>query len=163
MGTFSAVVCVDNKFGISKDNKIPWHIPEDMYFFKKLTTGSIIIMGRTTYESVGLLPNRVTLVVSSTLSGQNIFKTLQDALDVAYTYDKYIYVVGGSGLYMESFAHKECNKVYVNIIDKDYQCDNVIVCPTVFDYECLNIDTLEVYDKKNDKSVVLITKKIYVK
>ena len=160
MGTFSIVVCVDNKFGISKDAKIPWHISEDMYFFRKLTTGCVIIMGRTTFESVGYLPKRTTLVVSSTLQGDNIFKTLQDALDKAYTLNNYVYVVGGASLYMEAYTNKDCDKVYMNVIDYDYMCDNHISCPTEFNFECLNVYTFKVHDTTNDIDVFL-SKKIY--
>ena len=50
---------------IGRDNKIPWHLPEDFKWFKKLTTGSLVIMGRKTFESLGRpLPNRTNIVVT---------------------------------------------------------------------------------------------------
>jgi dihydrofolate reductase len=50
---------------IGARNKIPWHLPEDFKWFKKMTTGHIIVMGRKTFESIGKpLPNRETIVLS---------------------------------------------------------------------------------------------------
>jgi dihydrofolate reductase/thymidylate synthase len=65
---FSTVVAIDINKGIAKDGKIPWHYPEDLKFFKELTTGHVVIMGRKTYESIGHpLPNRINIVISSEL------------------------------------------------------------------------------------------------
>ena len=50
---------------IGKDNQMPWHLPEDLKLFKKLTSGNTVIMGRRTYQSIGKpLPNRNNIVVS---------------------------------------------------------------------------------------------------
>ena len=50
---------------IGRDNKIPWHLPEDFKWFKQLTTGHFVMMGRKTFESLGRpLPNRTNIVVS---------------------------------------------------------------------------------------------------
>src|SRR6266446_477464 len=50
---------------IGSGNKIPWRLPEDFKWFKKLTTGQVVVMGRKTFESIGRpLPNRTTIVVS---------------------------------------------------------------------------------------------------
>ena len=51
---------------IGAGNKIPWHLPEDFKWFKKMTTGQVVVMGRKTFESIGRpLPNRETIVLSS--------------------------------------------------------------------------------------------------
>src|SRR3989442_8614981 len=50
---------------IGAGNKIPWHLPEDFKWFKKMTTGHVIVMGRKTFESIGKpLPNRTTIVLT---------------------------------------------------------------------------------------------------
>ncbi len=50
---------------IGNGNKIPWHLPEDFKWFKQMTTGNVIVMGRKTFESIGRpLPNRETIVLS---------------------------------------------------------------------------------------------------
>ena len=56
----SIVTAYSNKKVIGKNNKMPWNIRGDLEFFKKLTTGNIVIMGRKTFQSIGkVLPNRI--------------------------------------------------------------------------------------------------------
>ena len=60
----SIIVAVANNNVIGKDNKLIWHLPEDLKRFKALTTGHTIIMGRKTFESLGrVLPNRKHIVL----------------------------------------------------------------------------------------------------
>jgi len=55
----STIVAVAKNNVIGKDNKLIWHLPEDLKRFKNITTGKVIIMGRKTFESLGrVLPNR---------------------------------------------------------------------------------------------------------
>ena len=57
--SLSIVVAMDENRLIGKDNKLPWHLPADLAYFKKITTGKSILMGRKTYDSIGRpLPNR---------------------------------------------------------------------------------------------------------
>lgn len=61
----SMVVAAGPKGEIGKDNKLLWHLPEDLKNFKKITTGKMIVMGRKTYESIGKpLPNRTNVVIT---------------------------------------------------------------------------------------------------
>ena len=54
---------------IGANNRIPWHLPEDFKWFKKMTTGQVIVMGRKTFESIGRpLPNRTTVVLSRSVA-----------------------------------------------------------------------------------------------
>ncbi len=73
---------------IGANNKIPWHLPDDLKMFKRLTMGHHIVMGRKTYESIGrLLPGRTTVIVTSqrdyTAPGAIIAHSLQDAINAA--------------------------------------------------------------------------------
>ena len=63
-----AIVAVDNKWGIGKKNKLLANIPEDMKFFKEMTTGSVVIMGMNTFKSMNYkpLPNRQNIVICRT-------------------------------------------------------------------------------------------------
>ena len=68
----SIVVAYSNNRVIGKDNKMPWNIKGDLEFFKNLTMGNIIIMGRRTYESIGrALPGRINIVISRKIEKQN--------------------------------------------------------------------------------------------
>ena len=59
------VVAVDAQRGIGVDNKLPWHLPEDLAHFKRVTSGHPIIMGRKTFDSIGrALPNRRNIVIT---------------------------------------------------------------------------------------------------
>ena len=121
----SLIVAKGKNNEIGKDNKLLWDLPEDMKNFRKLTNGKTVIMGRKTYESIGrLLPNRLNVVVSSTMEDPNIknlviFRSLED---VYFHYQRYageIFVIGGSSIY-EYFKDK-CDKLYITDVDDTYE------------------------------------------
>ena len=61
----SAIVAIAQNNAIGKDNQLPWHLPDDLRFFKKTTMGKPVLMGRKTFESLGKpLPGRLNIVVS---------------------------------------------------------------------------------------------------
>jgi dihydrofolate reductase len=65
MKSFTAIAAMSRNRVIGAGGKIPWHLPEDFKWFKQLTTGHVIVMGRKTFESIGKpLPNRTTIVLS---------------------------------------------------------------------------------------------------
>src|SRR5215471_9655863 len=71
MKHFKAIAAMSLNRVIGAGNKIPWHLPEDFKWFKQMTTGNVIVMGRKTFESIGKpLPNRTTVVL--TRSGTSI-------------------------------------------------------------------------------------------
>ena len=79
------IVAMGSNRVIGKEGKMPWHIPEELQSFKTITTGSNVIMGRKTFESLGNkpLPKRENLIISSTLkSSENyiVFESLEKAL-----------------------------------------------------------------------------------
>lgn len=62
----TAIVAVSSNGVIGKDNQLPWHLPEDLAYFKRVTMGHPVIMGRKTYESIGRpLPGRMNIVLTS--------------------------------------------------------------------------------------------------
>lgn len=62
----SLIVAYDRERGIGKDNRMPWHLPGELAYFKRTTLGKPVIMGRNTHESIGrALPGRRNIVVSS--------------------------------------------------------------------------------------------------
>lgn len=88
---------------IGKDGKLPWHYPEDLRHFRAVTEGHAIVMGRHTFDEVGKpLPKRRNLVVSSAMApreGVEVFRSLAEALDAAYTTDAEPRVIGGRALF----------------------------------------------------------------
>lgn len=119
------IACVDSKNGIGKEGKIPWMLKPDIARFCEMTTNSVIIMGRGTWESIGSKPlvNRTNIVVSSSRDINNgiVCSTLEDALDIAIRLLKPIYIIGGERLYKMAMPH--ASKVYLTRINESYDCD----------------------------------------
>jgi dihydrofolate reductase len=100
------VVAADEAGGIGLAGGLPWHLPEDLKRFKRLTLGKPVIMGRRTHESIGrALPGRHNLVVSRqpglALEGCTVARSLQDALAAAGAVEEAC-VIGGAQLYREA-------------------------------------------------------------
>lgn len=118
-----------DKFGvIGIDNKMPWHIPEELKYFKKITENSIIIMGKNTYVSIGTpLSKRTNIIVSSqseSLCSSNVYirNTLDEALDLAYYLglkeQKNIFIIGGASIYEQTIPY--ITKAYITVLDVSY-------------------------------------------
>ena len=83
----SIVVAVDDNHLIGKGNGLPWHLPADLAFFKKITTGNSILMGRKTYDSIGkTLPNRRNIVITRntdvSIPGCEVVDSIEKALSI---------------------------------------------------------------------------------
>lgn len=98
---YIAIAAMASNRIIGKDGALPWHLPEDLKFFRRMTTGHPIVMGRKTWESLGRpLPNRRNLVLSRTLAealGAEVLPGL-DALD-ALALKGHVYIIGGAAIY----------------------------------------------------------------
>jgi dihydrofolate reductase len=91
------------------DNKLPWHLPEDLKYFKRCTSGKAIIMGRKTFDSIGRpLPNRTNIVISRNpefqVEGVKVVSTLDEAIELAKAVNEIngideIMVIGGATIY----------------------------------------------------------------
>ena len=110
------IVAVSDNWAIGKDNKMPWHIKEDLLYFKKVTTGHPVIMGSNTYKSIGkALPNRMNIVVSHKyVSGAITVPTLKEAYSVAEKADNQCFIIGGAQLYKASI--NDVDTLYVTHI-----------------------------------------------
>jgi dihydrofolate reductase len=97
------IVAISRNGVIGRNGALPWHLPEDLQWFKKQTTGHAILMGRLTYQSIGRpLPNRRNIVVASSgfeAAGCEVFPSLESAIAAAHTSDPMPFVIGGRGLY----------------------------------------------------------------
>ena len=112
---------------IGKDNKLIWHIPEDLKRFKNITTGHTIIMGRKTFESLGrVLPNRHHIVLCND-ANLNIDDENVEVLSDISLLDKYIndddehFVIGGATIYKLLMPY--CKKMYITEINQDFDGD----------------------------------------
>ncbi len=110
---------------IGKDNKLPWHISDDLKNFKKLTSGNVVIMGRKTFESIGKpLPNRVNIVISSSMletDGIIVCHDIPSALEKARSYNKEIFIIGGATIYQQTIPWAD--RMYLSYVKGDYDGD----------------------------------------
>jgi dihydrofolate reductase len=118
------VVAMDAQRGIGVDNQLPWHLPEDLAHFKRVTLGHPIIMGRKTFESIGRpLPKRRNIVVTRNADwsheGVEVAGSLQDAIALAG--DEPASIIGGAQIFGASMALAD--RMIVTHIDSVYRCD----------------------------------------
>ncbi len=116
-----------NQKVIGKDNEIPWHIPEELQYFKSKTIGKPIIMGRKTFDSIGrrLLPGRKTIILTRDETGMKnsayiVASSIDEAL-IKAGYAEEVMIIGGAKIY-EQFLSK-ASKLYLSIIRKNYEGD----------------------------------------
>lgn len=107
--TIVIVAAVASNSVIGRDGGIPWHIPEDFQHFKRATLHHTLLMGRTTFESIGRpLPGRETIVLTRnrawTHPGVQVAHDLQDAIDLAEDMPGDLMVVGGSHIYAATLS-----------------------------------------------------------
>src|SRR5439155_10968665 len=108
---------------IGNENKIPWHLPEDFKWFKKMTTGQTIVMGRKTFESIGgALPNRTTIVLTrSNLSASGV-RTAADLgeIDPAAEVGD-VFICGGAQIYEQALPL--CSDLYLTLVKRVVEGD----------------------------------------
>ncbi|MBN2880460.1 dihydrofolate reductase [Candidatus Woesearchaeota archaeon] len=107
--------------------KLPWDIPEDMAYFRRVTSGGVLIMGRKTFESVGVLPNRFTIVLSNVLMGEDedfvYISSVSDAIQYASRLGaSEVFVCGGSKIYSEFLD--VVDRMYITHLNDDYEGDS---------------------------------------
>ena len=106
-------VAVSENGVIGVDNQLPWHLPADLKYFRQLTTGHTVIMGRKTYESIGkALPNRENLVITWDMAfraaeGVLICHSLEEALHQVREQQGEVFIIGGDMLYRQSMGRAE--------------------------------------------------------
>lgn len=125
MKSFKAIAAMAENRVIGRGNKIPWHLPEDFQWFKRMTTGQVIVMGRKTYESIGRpLPNRTTLVLTRhvrSIPGVRVITSLED-IDLAAD-SREVFICGGAELY--ALALPLCSDLYLTHVKRSVAGDVV--------------------------------------
>jgi dihydrofolate reductase len=118
------IVATDKQGGIGFNNKLPWHLPEDLAHFKRTTTGHPIIMGRKTFESIGRpLPNRRNIVITRNAQWQQTGIETAQSIDAAaeMVQGSEAFIIGGAQIYTEALPRTD--RLMVTEIDKDFDCD----------------------------------------
>ena len=121
----SLIVAYANHRVIGIENRLPWHLPEDLRYFKATTSGHTIIMGRKTYESIGRpLPNRRNIVLTRQSNWQalgcEVFTDIPSALAACHD-EQEVFVIGGAELYRQALPYAA--RVYATEIDLEIEGD----------------------------------------
>jgi len=156
----SIVVAVAENNVIGKDNKLIWHLPEDLKRFKKLTTGHTIIMGRKTFESLGrVLPNRKHVILCNDME-LNIEDENVEVLEDISMLKQYIdsteenFVIGGATIYKLLLPY--ANKIYLTLIHEKFEGD--VFFPEIDEREWKIVETEKgLKDEKNPYDYEYIT------
>jgi len=110
---------------IGRENTIPWHIPEELQWFKATTMGHALIMGRKTYESIGRpLPGRATFVISRdpdrSFPGSTTVQSLNQALALCAGQEK-VFIAGGAQIYTQVLPLADT--IILSILDQEIAGD----------------------------------------
>jgi dihydrofolate reductase len=141
--TFDLVVAADQKLGIGKGGTLPWKLPKDMAYFRRVTSEvrdtqkqNAVIMGRKTWESIPPkfrpLPQRVNIIVSRQAqlelpAGVLHARDLEDALKSADTDNiETVFVIGGGEIFRTALQHPACKLLYLTDIHADFDCDTFL-------------------------------------
>lgn len=123
----SIICAIAKDRGIGYQNKLLVHLPPDLKHFKEITKGHIVIMGQTTFESIGFpLPNRVNVIMTKDkdfqAEGCQVVYSMEEALEVAKNSgDDEVFFIGGASIYAQ--AIKYADKLYLTIMDKVWLAD----------------------------------------
>lgn len=121
----SLIVAMSKNGVIGCENKLPWHLPEDLKHFKKVTMGKPVIMGRKTFESIGrILPGRKNIIISRQrdlkIEGVEVASSLGDAIKLCVGVEE-AFVIGGAQIYLEALPR--VTRLYITEIDKEFLGD----------------------------------------
>lgn len=127
----SQIAAMSKNRVIGIDNDLPWHIPEDLKFFKEKTKGHAMIMGRKTFESLpGLLPHRLTVVVTRNKdwlapAGVEVFPNIKEAVEFCKgqteKWGEEIFICGGGEIYKQTLDITD--KIYLTEIHREVKGD----------------------------------------
>ena len=123
----SLLVAASENNVIGKDNQLPWHLPNDLKYFKNLTWGMPILMGRKTFDSIGKpLPGRKSIVITRNMDWQQehvvVVHSIDGAIEKARQDDvKEVFVIGGAEIFHTSF--KTASRIYLTRVHAEIDGD----------------------------------------
>lgn len=144
----AVIVAVAENGVVGKDNALPWHLPEDLKYFKAKTLGKPIVMGRRTFESIGKpLPGRTNIVISGNRDyaapGVTVVSSMAEALELARAAaasdgQDELMVIGGASVYAEALPFAD--SIYLTEVHAAIDGDAYL--PTV-DWSCWREESRE--------------------
>ncbi|MEI4802102.1 dihydrofolate reductase [Bacillus sp. NPDC077411] len=122
----SLLVAMDKNRLIGKDNQLPWHLPADLAYFKKVTMGHPIIMGRKTFESIGRpLPGRTNIILTRNqnyeMEGCEVIHSIDDVKKMDEQMNEELFVIGGAEIFKEVLPFAD--RLYITQIEEVFEGD----------------------------------------
>ncbi|SHQ82947.1 dihydrofolate reductase DfrA [Mycobacteroides abscessus subsp. abscessus] len=144
----SLLWAMDENRAIGRNNQLPWHLPEDLKYFKRVTMGKPIAMGRKTYDSIGRpLPGRENIVITRnqgvTIEGCTV---IHDVKDLLKRDDEELFVIGGAEIFKEILPFAD--RLYVTEIREEFEADTFFPEYNLSDWELIE-SIPGVKDEKN--------------
>lgn len=144
----SIIAAMSENGVIGRDNQIPWHLPQDMQHFRRVTNGFPVLMGRKTWESLPEncrpLQNRRNVVLSRCpgfiADGAETVQSLVQALALL-EHEERVFVIGGEQIYVEVLAHDIVDEIYLTKILAEFEGTSYFPC----EYSC-NFKLIECSD-----------------
>lgn len=124
------IACVDKNWGIGKDGSLLFHIRQDMEFFKSMTIGKTVVMGRKTFNSLKIkpLPDRTSIVLTKDKNfeyeGVIVCHSVEETFDIIKD-KKNVFIIGGGEIYKEFLPY--CNKAYITKVNVEKDADRYMV------------------------------------
>lgn len=129
---FNLIVAMDETGGIGLNNKIPWRIPLDLQHFSLLTSNSIVVMGRQTWDSIPFkhkpLKNRLNVVITRNKDfvvpkQVKLFYCLNECVEWLKLQVSPIYIIGGQKIYEWFMEHQLISRIALTLIYHDFKCN----------------------------------------
>jgi dihydrofolate reductase len=145
----SMICAVGQNNEIGYKNKLLWHLPNDLKYFQKITQGHTVIMGKTTFESIGFaLPNRHNIVLAKEkdyiAKNCEICNNLKGLVDKYTNSNEEIFVIGGASIYKQFLPY--ANKLYLTLVNDSPRADTFF--PDYDDFKEENVG-----DEKKENSI----------
>lgn len=123
MKHFKAIAAMSLNRVIGNGNKIPWHLPEDFKWFKQLTIGNVVVMGRKTFESIGKpLPNRETIILSRSQFSYPGVRTVSELSQIDLAKEtREVFICGGAQIYAQALPL--CSDLYLTLVKREVAGD----------------------------------------
>lgn len=146
-----AIYAVSENGVIGKNNKLPWHLPNDLKHFKQHTQGKPILMGRKSFESLGkALPKRRNIVITRneaySAPGIEIAHSLEEAIQMCAS-EPEICITGGAGVYLESVEKGYVTRIYETLVHADVDGDTYFRLPDEENWEITEVDARQADDR----------------
>jgi len=154
LNNISIIVAIAENRAIGKDNRLLWHLSDDLKRFKKLTTGHTLIMGRNTFLSLpnGALPNRRHIVISDvaeeTFVRCEMARSIEEAIELAGTEEE-CFVIGGGMVYKQFLP--VAGKLYLTQVHESFEADTFFPEIDFSQWKALDTEEVEAGERNQYK------------